>query len=67
MAMVAHRGGRRERGGGPSQENGNRMSGLEPHVERMGVCERGMHSKLPVKLEEDLFSKMNTLPHFYSQ
>ena len=30
-------------------------------------CMRAIHSKIPLNLGEELFSKMNTLPHFYSQ
>ena len=47
------------------------MKAVEPHEEGMSmcvcVCVRSLHSKLPLKLEEELNSQMNTLAHFYSQ
>ena len=64
-------------GGCPRGENVLGIGWLNPHVERMSVCVcvcdcvcvcvRGLHSKLPLELEEELYSQMNTMPPFYSQ
>ena len=40
--------------------------GVEPHEEGMSMCMcvRSLHSKLPLKLEEELNSQMDTLASF---
>ena len=47
------------------------MKEVDPHEEGMSMCVCGcvriLHSKLSLKLEEELSSQMNTLAHFYSQ
>ena len=44
---------------------------LEAYAKRMRVCGcvyvRSLHSKIPLKVEEELNPQMNTKPHFYSQ
>ena len=69
--MVAHKWSFGACRGDPIGDNGMGKRGFEPHEERMNVCVcvcvRGLHSKLPLKLEEELYSQMSTLPSFYSK
>ena len=48
--MAAHKWSLGACGGCPRGDNGMGIGGLKPHVERMSVCVRGLHSKLPLKL-----------------
>ena len=72
-SMAAHKWNCGACRGDPRGENGMGKRGFEPHEERMNVCVcvcvcvRDLCSKLPLKVEKELYSQMNTLPSFYSK